>query len=140
MRKPAIILLGALICCNAYAALAPGDAPPDYLGKTIKGRTVHPSALKGDVVVISFWATWCHYCMQELPILAGIQAIAAKRGLHMQVVAVDYRESRETLRRAAKLLKSKLTTLQMTRDTSGNINKPYGDAKGNPVMMSLAPK
>jgi len=126
-----------LICGNAYGALSPGDVPPDFLGNTLKGRAVHPSALRGDVVVISFWATWCHYCMQELPVLAGVQAVAAKRGLRMQVVAVDYRESRHTFVRAAELLGSRLPSLLITRDVNGSIGKPYGVSGSIPVMVML---
>lgn len=133
----AALLFGLLICSNAYGALSPGDVPPDDLGATLQGQTVHPSALRGDVVVISFWATWCHYCMQELPVLAGMQAVAAKRGLHMQVVAVDYRESRHTFVRASELLGSKLPSLLITRDASGSIGKPYGVDGSIPVMVML---
>jgi thiol-disulfide isomerase/thioredoxin len=126
VRKLIILLLGLLIYGSAVAGLKPGVIPPDYLGKTLTGKPVHLSALRGKIVVISFWATWCHYCLKELPTLAGLQSIATRRGLRMQVVAVDYEEPRRTFVHSAHVLKPHLPGLLLTWDGDGRIGKPYG--------------
>jgi len=138
MRKPLIVLFGLLICWGASAKpkVVPGDVPPAYLGKTLSGKKVNLKSLRGDVVVISFWATWCHYCIKELPVWAGIQHIATKKGLHMQVVAVDHDERRHIFHRAAHLLKSRLPNLLITSDPRGRIGKPYG-VSAIPFMVML---
>jgi thiol-disulfide isomerase/thioredoxin len=130
-------LLGAGVCCNAYARIKPGDVPPSYLGKTVSGQAINLSALRGEVVVISFWATWCPYCMRELPILASLQSVAAKKGLRMQVVAVNHKEDRRVFSQAAHLLHSRLPNLLVTWDRHGKIGRPYGSDKGIPVMVML---
>ncbi|WEN16451.1 TlpA disulfide reductase family protein [Rhodanobacter sp. AS-Z3] len=140
MCRIAITLLGLLFCFNAVASarpkLQPGDTPPDTLGSTQHGQDVTVSSLHGKVVVISFWATWCGYCMEEIPVLAKLQAVATQRGLPLQVVAVNYREDRETFVRTSRVLRSSLPELLVTWDRDGAIGKPYG-VSGIPVMVML---
>jgi hypothetical protein len=58
MRKTLLFLCAMLACSHAWAkALPPGSMPPDGLGRTLDGQEVRASALRGKVVVISFWAT-----------------------------------------------------------------------------------
>lgn len=139
MRKLLIILFCLLLCCanaTAGAALKPGDTPPAYIGKTLAGKSVDLPSLQGDVVVISFWATWCHYCIQELPVWAGMQSVAAKHGLHMQVVAVDYREPARTFYRVNHILRPRLPGLILTSDPDGEIGNLYG-VSGIPMLVML---
>lgn len=140
MRRIAIALLGLLLCCDAVAGtkpgLQPGATPPDTLGTTLRGKDVTISSLHGKVVVISFWATWCGYCMKEMPVLAKMQELATQRGLSLQVVAVNYREDRNTFVRTSRVLHKSLPELLVTWDRNGVIGKPYG-VSGIPVMVML---
>lgn len=136
MRGLAFALLGLLLCFSSRAAITAGDMPPDALGTTQKGQVVTVSSLHGKVVVISFWATWCGYCMKEMPVLANLQALATERHLPLQVVSIDYKESRQTFVRASRALSSKLPNLLLTWDRDGDMGKPYG-VEGIPVMVML---
>ena len=138
MKQLFAVLLGLLICSGASAGtiIKPGAIPPAYLGKTLSGKKVSLSALRGDVVVISFWATWCHYCIRELPIWANIQKIAAQKKLHLQVVAIDYMEGRHIFYRAVQILKPRIPGLLITSDPRGKIGKPYG-VEGIPFLVML---
>lgn len=137
MRRLGIALLGLLFCLAAHAGVQPGDAPPDALGTTQDGKTVSVSSLHGKVVVVSFWATWCGYCMKELPILAGLQTLATERGLALQVVTINHEEDRQTYVRTVRALRPRLPGLLMTWDRDGTLGKPYGTDKGIPVMVML---
>lgn len=136
MRRIAYALLGLLLCFTTHAAIAPGDMPPDALGTTRDGQVVTVSSLHGKVVVISFWATWCGYCMKELPVLANLQNWATKRHLPLQVVSIDYKEDLSTFVRASRALRPRLPNLLITWDRHGDMGKPYG-VKGIPVMVML---
>jgi len=137
MRRTGFALVALLCCFAANAGLKPGDIPPDPLGRTLGGQAVSLASLHGKVVVISFWATWCGYCMKEMPVLAGLQSLATDRKLPLQVVAVDSKEDRDTFFHAARLLRSRLPQLLISWDRNGKAGEPYGANKNIPVMVLL---
>lgn len=105
----------------AQARLAPGDTPPDFLGNTRAEDAVHLSDMHGKVVVVTFWASWCHYCQEELPSLAGIQKLVSPEQL--QVVAVN-RDDRDTFLKLDHYLAKKTPSLIRTFDP-GPVGKAY---------------
>ncbi len=137
MRSLCVALLGLMFCLTAHARMQPGDTPPDALGTTQDGKPVTVSSLHGKVVVISFWASWCSYCMKEMPVLASLQALTTERGLDLQVVTVNHKEERRTFVRTVRALRPKLPGLLMTWDRDGTLGQPYGTDKGIPVMVML---
>jgi thiol-disulfide isomerase/thioredoxin len=138
MRKALLFLCAMLACSHAAAeALPPGSVPPDDLGTTLSGQEVRASALRGKVVVISFWATWCGYCMKEMPVLAGLQETANQRGYPLQVVEINFEEDHRVFSRATHLLMPKLPGLIMTWDRDGALNKSFGLSGTLPTMILL---
>jgi thiol-disulfide isomerase/thioredoxin len=51
---------------------AAGDCLPDVSYVDTTGHTYTPDSLKGKVVVVNFWATWCHPCQKEIPDLSKL--------------------------------------------------------------------
>lgn len=74
--------------------------------------------------------------MEEIPVLAKLQMLATRRGLPLQVVAVNHREDRDTFVRTSRVLRRSLPELLVTWDRDGAIGKPYG-VSGIPVMVML---
>jgi len=62
----------------------------DDLGVTpINGRSFKLSELKGKVVLINFWATWCAPCLQEMPFLKKLHEKYKQEGLQILAVSID---------------------------------------------------
>lgn len=129
--------VASLMLALALPALA-GDAasgesdrtpPSDYVGQTLDGKKVLLSEHAGKVVVVSFWATWCPYCLKELPILNGMQKLAGKEQMH--VVAVNT-EERAVFRKVVRAL-DKLD-LSFAYDPDERAREAY-KVKGIPHMM-----
>ena len=55
----------------------------------LDGRTLPAAALDGEVVVVSFWATWCKPCRRELPSLDALHAELAGKGGRVVAVSID---------------------------------------------------
>lgn len=126
-----LALLLLAVAAGASAAPASGDVPPDVLGKTLDGEPVNVSAYAGKVIVVSFWATWCPYCLKELPILEGIQKLGGSA--QVQVIAVNT-ESRDVFKRVARELKT--MKMKMIYDPGEISAKAYG-VKGIPHLVII---
>lgn len=96
-----ILLVLVLAACAgsagylAYRLLGPGASPligqpaPSLRFVDIQQREHRLDALRGQWVLINFWASWCAPCMDELPLLVEAQARYAARGLQILGPALD---------------------------------------------------
>jgi thiol-disulfide isomerase/thioredoxin len=95
MRKAGLTLGIALtlgLCLgSAGLAAAPqnGDPAPAFTLKTLDGKTMTRDSLKGKVVVIDFWATWCGPCIKALPEIKELRQKNAGQPLVVVSVSVD---------------------------------------------------
>ncbi|MBP7640553.1 MAG: redoxin domain-containing protein [Thauera sp.] len=74
---------------NAPAALAVGDAAPDFALPDLSGATRTLAEFRGRPLLINFWATWCAPCVEEMPLLAALRARHADTGLEVIGIALD---------------------------------------------------
>jgi cytochrome c biogenesis protein CcmG/thiol:disulfide interchange protein DsbE len=82
--------LGALIAPLASAnALRVGGPAPAATLVTLDGQRISTSELLGHVVILTFWATWCGPCREELPLLSAYAAQHAADGLTVLGFALD---------------------------------------------------
>ncbi len=79
----AAAILGARLV-DVYTAgpgISAGDPAPEFEGTTVDGRHMRLSSLRGQVVLIDFWATWCLPCVQAMPHLEGLHRKFGPEGL-----------------------------------------------------------
>jgi thiol-disulfide isomerase/thioredoxin len=62
---------------------------PDVTFKDLQGKDVPLSSLKGKVVVVNFWATWCEPCRVEIPWMIDFQQKLSDKGFTLLGVAMD---------------------------------------------------
>jgi thiol-disulfide isomerase/thioredoxin len=62
---------------------------PEVTFKDLQGQEVQLAGMKGKVVLLNFWATWCAPCQGEIPILIGLQNKYSAKGFTMLGAAMD---------------------------------------------------
>lgn len=87
------VIAAALLTVTAASAPPPtsivGQRAPDFEVTLIDGSKVTLASLRGQVVVLNFWATWCVPCRAELPLLDGFYRQTSKHGLRVFAVATE---------------------------------------------------
>jgi thiol-disulfide isomerase/thioredoxin len=73
-----------------------GGATPKLAGADLRGQPFDLDRLRGRVVVVNFWATWCEPCRDELPSLERLQR--ARAGKPFEVVTVNFGEQPERIK------------------------------------------
>jgi peroxiredoxin len=66
---------------------------PEFSLKDLSGRPVTLSSLRGKVVLLNFWATWCPPCISEMPVFNKLYKEMSGRGLEIVAISADRSES-----------------------------------------------
>lgn len=75
---------------NDWLALSPGSQAPDFKGTTLEGKKFTLSDLKGKVVYVDVWATWCAPCIEEIPYAKKLQKeFEANDNVEFLYVSID---------------------------------------------------
>ena len=90
LRFPLAALLAALVAVAWSASATDGSPPaPEFKLVNRAGGEVSLSSLKGQVVMINFWASWCGPCRQEFPALDQIYSKYKPMGFQMVGINVE---------------------------------------------------
>lgn len=104
---------------------------PEFVRKDIGGRAVNLRALRGKVVLLNFWATWCAPCLEEMPQFKGWQERFGPKGF--EVIAVSMDDTQEPVRVFAGRLKPGFPVV-MGDEKLGNL---YGGILGLPMTYLI---
>lgn len=78
---------------NLTKACEVGQPAPDFEVKDLNGNPVKLSSLRGQYVLIDFWASWCGPCRKEIPNLKKVYAEFKEKGLKLVGLSIDEREA-----------------------------------------------
>jgi peroxiredoxin len=109
---------------NANPKFASFPSPaPDFTLKDYAGRDVSLSSLRGNVVLLNFWATWCKTCVVEMPSMEKL--VGRMKGKPFRLLAVSVDDDWPSVRKFF----ARGTGLDVVLDTSRDIPKKYGTEK-----------
>ena len=114
---------GGHVSSPAPAPVA-GAPAPDFTLNSLAGPPVRLSSLKGQVVLINFWATWCVPCQQEMPAIQ--QAYNTYKGQGFTVLAVNLNEPASDVQAYINNLKLNLPVLLDAGENVSNLYRVRG--------------
>jgi cytochrome c biogenesis protein CcmG, thiol:disulfide interchange protein DsbE len=122
----AVALAAAILVLFAMPSYRQGEAsiagkPAQDFSLTLAGKSEHLSDLKGKLVVLNFWATWCPPCVEETPSLNRLQKYIDSRGGMVLGVSVD-----EDGAAYEKFLKDQSVIFSTYRDATKKSAADYG--------------
>ena len=97
-----------------------GKAAPAFALEDLEGKRVSLKDLRGRVVVLDFWATWCGPCRASLPHLEELHKDLSGAGV--QVLAINLREEKEAAR---KFVEEAALTMPVLLDAAGKVAERY---------------
>lgn len=156
--RPAIIclLISFLLCATAGLAIGKTKAKepaPRFSATTTRGEKFNNDSLKGKVVLLEFWTTWCGYCLQEAGFVDRINDAYANKGL--VILAINVGESKKTVKKyleqhprstrivltddtnLAAMFEAKVYPIYVVIDRDGNVAGEQRGAGGEGALRNL---
>lgn len=121
-----LLLVGAAVYISsnpsATSAVVAGDVAPDFQLEDTKGNQVTLSALRGKVVMVNFWATWCPPCKEEMPSMEQLNQIMA--GEDFVMLAINTEKNGRSV--VPEFLEKNPHDFTVLYDDQGTVQKEYG--------------
>ncbi len=135
-RIPVLIAAAAMtvlpgMASTTPAVLAMGASAPTFQLDSMAGKKVNLSDLRGKVVLLNFWASWCGPCRKEMPILEQLHKQYQSKGVALVGVNVEP-DSQEAL----KWLKVTPVSFSILFDRDSSVSKLY-QVEGMPNTVIL---
>lgn len=150
------LLVSCLLCSVAGSAVGKAKAKepaPRFNATTTRGEKFNNESLKGKVVLLEFWTTWCGYCLQEAGFVDRINDAYANKGL--VILAINVGESKKTVKKyleqhprttrivltddtnLAAMFEAKVYPIYVVIDRDGNVAGEQRGAGGEGALRDL---
>jgi peroxiredoxin len=124
-----LLLLTALLPGCSESPVTPAGGPPavgqvapDFTLRDLAGNPVSLAGLRGKVVIVNFWATWCPPCRAEMPSMEQLHRELAAEGLVLLAINIE-KDGRQTVPR---FLASSPHSFPILFDEKEEVQKRYG--------------
>jgi peroxiredoxin len=118
---------------GAVATLTLMKPAPDARFTKLSGETFSTTELRGKVVLVNFWATYCGACLKEMPQLVETHRKFAARGYETVAVAVR----QDDAARVAGFAASRALPFTVAFDASGELAKEFGKVRITPTSFLI---
>ena len=134
------IILFLFSVCAGYLVLAPSaaDAAPDIgmpapplVLTTLDGSTFDLAKLRGKVVMVNYWATWCAPCRKEMPKLDAFYKKYQSQGLEIVGISIDFERDLDKARKVARTVAYPMAVAKAITDDG------FGIPKGVPITWII---
>lgn len=126
----AFCLLASIILL-AHQTDAAVSAAPNITFTTLQGKQISMDSLKGKIVLVSFWATYCPSCNKEMPDLINTYNAYQHKGFEVIAVAVQDDPASHVIDFA----KEKNLPFPVVVDGLGKISPQFGDIEATPTAF-----
>ena len=116
MHRTLSVLFIVALAPAARAEVKAGQPAADFDASTLAGSSLKLSSLRGKVVLVDFWASWCEPCKKELPLLDKLAPRLHARGIEIVAVNID-----DDKNKAADFMRSHGLHLTVVADASKKI-------------------
>jgi cytochrome c biogenesis protein CcmG, thiol:disulfide interchange protein DsbE len=132
-RAAALIVVMAVAAPLGAANAEPviDQAAPALVLTTLDGATFDLGKLRGKVVMVNYWATWCAPCRKEMPKLDGFYKKYHPQGLEIVGISIDFERDLEKARKAARGVTYPIAFAKAISDNG------FGTPKGVPVTWII---
>ncbi len=137
-KRWSLLMLGVFLLCAAWIGLSSvpdssgfgaklsvprqGFAAPDFTLEQMQGGEITLSDLRGKVVILNLWASWCLPCRAEMPAMQRVYEDQRDRGLEILAVHVTYQDS---LAAAQTFVDEHGLTFPILLDSTGEVANLY---------------
>jgi peroxiredoxin len=124
----------ALALSIATSACAPSPArAPEFEYTLLDGTRAHARDLRGQVVLINFWATTCVICIAEMPQIAALHERLRARGLTTLAIAMRH----DPPARVAQFAEARGLPFGVVIDNTGAIARAFDDVRATPTTFVI---
>jgi thiol-disulfide isomerase/thioredoxin len=118
-----VLLVAASInaCSRSGGGARTGELAPDFVLPRLDGSVQKLSNYRGKIVLVNMWATWCPPCIEEMPLLDGLEKTYGPRGLVVLGLAGD-----EEPGRVRSFLEKNPVSFDVLLDVGGEVGTRYG--------------
>jgi cytochrome c biogenesis protein CcmG, thiol:disulfide interchange protein DsbE len=138
LRLSRLIAALSMGCATTTGVDMPARAAPEIeqpapplIATTLDGQTFDLAKLRGKVVLVNFWATWCAPCRREMPILDAFYRRYHAQGLELIGISIDF------ARDAAKMRKTAAAVSYPTATANDIPVNGFGPPEGVPVTYVM---